>query len=299
METYSITFETKCYENDWQYLLKTKYLDTMIERCQVNFQTKQLIINNVKDREKVRQYAEEKVNQKIIDVFYFAEDYRDEVLKYYNIKEESFGRGYYYSIAELVGLYLSKTKYHLHFSSDSFMSEKSKKQWIIEAYHIMEEHPEYIVANAAWNFLYRDAKKESIEGTSGERRGNFYAGYGFSDQCYLARTDTFKTQIYNYTHPASSRYPIHGGESFEKRVDAYMQSNSFQRLTSMRESYMHINFPVSERKGLVLAAIRWNLYDPYCKVRLWNRNRIKAVKRTIRTLFLNKIREFKSRKSNR
>jgi hypothetical protein len=264
---YSITFETKCYENDWEYLLRTGHLDKMIERCNVNFQSKQLIINNVKDREKVKRYAEEKVRKKIIDVFYFVDDYIEEALKFYDIEKESFGKGYYYSSAELVGLYLSKSRYHLHFSSDSFMPKKSKQQWIVEAYHIMEKHPEYIVANPTWNLLYREAKKES----SGEKIGNFYAGYGFSDQCYLVRTSNFREKIYNFHHPLSERYPEHGGESFEKRVDSYMRTKSLKRLTSSKESYMSHNFPKSIHPKLVLLLLRLNLYELYCKISLWIR----------------------------
>ncbi|MDR0541896.1 MAG: hypothetical protein LBH19_06750 [Dysgonamonadaceae bacterium] len=259
---YNITFETKCWENDWEYVLKTAYLDKMIERCQVDFQTRQLIINNVNDREQVRQYAQDKVDRKIIDVFYFVEDYIEEALTYYDIRKESFGRGYWYSSAELVGLYLSKTKYHLHFSSDSFMARTSKNQWIAEAYHLMEKHPEYVVANPAWNLSWRNAKKES----NGEEIGRFWAGYGFSDQCYLVRTNDFRTPIYNYAHPASDRYPEHGGESFEKRVDSWMRSHSLKRLTSMKESYISHHFPVLKSRKLTRLLINLNLYDFYCKL---------------------------------
>lgn len=45
MET--VTFETKCYENDWEFVLKTNYLDEMLRRCSFPFTHKQLIINNV------------------------------------------------------------------------------------------------------------------------------------------------------------------------------------------------------------------------------------------------------------
>ena len=35
MET--VTFETKCYENDWEFVLKTNYLDEMLRRCSFPF----------------------------------------------------------------------------------------------------------------------------------------------------------------------------------------------------------------------------------------------------------------------
>ena len=212
-----ITFETKCYENDWEYLLKTRYLDKMIENCNVNFQHRQLIVNNVKEPGKIKEYADRKVKENIIDAYYFVDDYIDEALKYFDIDKDSLGNGYYYSSAELVGLYISKTKYHLHFAGDTFLPKKGK--WIKDACNILDKHAEYIVANPTWNFEYKHAKNESIEGI-----GNFYISFGFSDQCYLVKTDVFKQKIYNYKHPASEHYPKYGGELFEKRVHSYMRT---------------------------------------------------------------------------
>ena len=89
MET--VTFETKCYENDWEFVLKTNYLDEMLRRCSFPFTHKQLIINNVSDISLVSKYAEEKVKAGIIDAYYIAED----SLRFFEIDRSSFGRGYY------------------------------------------------------------------------------------------------------------------------------------------------------------------------------------------------------------
>jgi hypothetical protein len=45
----TVTFETKCYENDWEILLKTRRLQTMIERHHYPFARRILYINNVRD----------------------------------------------------------------------------------------------------------------------------------------------------------------------------------------------------------------------------------------------------------
>lgn len=123
MET--ITFETKCYENDWEFVLKTNYLDEMLQRLPCSFEHKQLIINNVSDVSLVCKYADEKVKAGIIDAYYIAEDFAKDSLSFFQINKNSFGNGYYYSISELVGLYLSKTTYHLHFSSDAIMGKNT------------------------------------------------------------------------------------------------------------------------------------------------------------------------------
>lgn len=236
MET--ITFETKCYENDWRFLLQTPYLDEMVARCETPFTHRQLIINNVNDLSTVCRHADEKVRQGVIDAYYVAADYADEALRFFGIDRDSFGRGYYYSIAELVGLYLCRTAYHLHFSSDARMDKGGSWQWIERAVTLMEANPSYAVANPTWNRRYKEAARESI----GEIE-DFYVGYGFSDQCYLVRSAQFRQPIYNEQNPASARYPAYGGELFEKRVDSYMRNHGLKRLTHKKASYMHRNFP--------------------------------------------------------
>lgn len=234
----TITFETKCYENDWEFLLQTPYLDQMIQRCNTTFQHKQLIINNVNDLPLVCKFADEKIRKGVIDAYYVAENYAQEALDFFQIDKKSFGKGYYYSIAELVGIYLSKTTYHLHFSSDARMEKAPSTDWISEAIKLMNEHTDFAVANPVWNHKYKEAAHESIDETE-----NFYIGYGFSDQCYLVKNDIFKQPIYNEYNEESSRYPVYGGELFEKRVDSFMRNHEMKRLTHKQVSYIHQNFP--------------------------------------------------------
>ena len=233
----TITFETKCYENDWRFLLRTPYLDEMIKRCGITFQRKQLIINNVKDIDTVRAYAEEKVRKGVIDTYYIAADYEREALDFFQIDRDSFGKGYYYSIAELVGIYLSETTYHLHFSSDAIMAPASES-WIPEAIALMDNREDLVVANPAWNRKFKKVAREAIDETD-----DFFISYGFSDQCYLVRNEVFRRPIYNERNAASERYPAYGGELFEKRVDSFMRNHQLKRLTHKHASYLHRNFP--------------------------------------------------------
>ncbi len=254
---FGITFETKCYENDWEYLLKTKYLDLMISNCNINFEFKQLIINNVKKPEIVKKYAQKKIDKGIIDAFFVVDDYIDEALHFFDIRKDSLGKGYNYSCSELVGLYLTRTKYHLHFSSDAFLHKISRSGWIKEACQLFEMESKYVVANPCWDYEFEDAISQSVK----PKTGSFIIGYGFSDQCYLVRSADFRTQIYNFKHPDSERYPKYGGELFEKRVDSFMRTNQLLRLTHSSESYVHRNFPKSLiLRKVMLMLIRLNLY---------------------------------------
>jgi hypothetical protein len=233
-----VTFETKVYENDWEHLLKGNYIDGMISRCNYNFSNKFLFINNVKDKGKVGSYAEKKVRSGILDAYYFVDDYAEEALAHFNISIDSFKKGYYYSIAELVSIFLCRTEYLLHFSSDSYLDD-CKINWIDKAIDIFKRRDDIIVANPAWNFKFNEARKESFSEID-----DFYLGFGFSDQCYLIRTDVFKKSIYNESHVDSDiRYPKYGGELFEKRVNSYMHNHELFRITSKEVSYIHKNFP--------------------------------------------------------
>lgn len=241
MNNINVDFETKCYENDWIYLLKTAYLKRNIERCNFKFATKRLIINNVANRPLVTRYADKAVADNIIDEYAFAEDHAQKVLEHFNLSKDSFKGGYYYSIAELTGLYLCQSPYLLHFSSDAFMGKKDYN-WVSSALEQLSTQNDVIVANPCWNCKFDEARNESLDETS-----QFYVGYGFSDQCYLVKTDLFKRNIYDSQHQESERYPLYGGELFEKRVDSYMRNNSLKRITHKQACYRHHNFP---KKGI-------------------------------------------------
>lgn len=232
-----VTFETKVWEQDWKYILKGDYLDKMIRDCNYEFDQKNLIINNVKDRKKVAKYAEIKKSKGIIDNYYFAEDYADVVLKHFEIDKEKFNGGYYYSIAELTGIFLCKTKYLLHLSSDSLIVS-NKTDWISDTLKVFDSRDDIIIANPIWNFNYQAVTDEMIE----EIDDNFYIGFGFTDQCYLIKKDIFFGKIYNEYNIESDRYPKYGGELFEKRVDSYMRNNNLHRIIHKHKVYIHQNF---------------------------------------------------------
>jgi hypothetical protein len=232
-----VTFETKVWEKDWEYLLKGDYLDKLIAAHKYEFSKKQIVINNVNDRALVEQYCKQKMEEGIIDCYYVVADLQDEVLAYFDLSRDSFKGGYNYSIAELVGIYKCETPFLLHYSSDSYF-QSTHHNWIDEAIHVMSNQPHIVVANPTWNGKFAEAKQESFD-----QLDNFYIGYGFSDQCYLIKTHYFKNKIYNETHIESQRYPTYGGELFEKRVDAYMRTMHKHRITHMHANYISHNFP--------------------------------------------------------
>ena len=233
----TVTLETKCYENDWERLLKTDRLKRLAGSCCYPFDRFVLHINNVKKPDEAARYASRLVRSGVISEFVHVADYAGQVLDAFGCDPEGFRGGYYYSIAEMTAIYLCKTDYLLHFSSDAMMA--NNEEWIGSAIRKMEERPEMLVANPTWNDKFHRAKEASIAEDDA-----FYIGHGFSDQCYLIAPARFRSPIYNETNAVSQRdFPAHGGESFEKRVDAYMRNHGFLRITSKRASYRHRNFP--------------------------------------------------------
>ena len=227
------TFATKCYEKDWEILIKQGGIKNKINNLNYNFDKRVLLINNVNDINLVKQEADKLISQNIIDEYYVVEEHADKVLEKFNIIKESFNGGYYYSIAELTSIHLCNTDYLLQLTGDTICEEKNFN-WIDKAINTMENNPKILVANATWNFKYYEAKSESFDEDE-----DWYYGYGFSDQCYLIKTSNFNQSIYNEHNPISDRYPSYGGELFEKRVDSYMRNKELYRITSKHIAYEH------------------------------------------------------------
>lgn len=243
MKEEMITFETKVWEGDWRIILKTGRLKRMVRALNHSFAEKILYINNIKDRGAVARAALRHVKDGTITSYVFVEDHAENTLKHFGMTRESFKGGYCYSIQELTGILLCKTKYLLHMTGDAMIS--NTHGWIDESIARMEKDRSIFVANP--NGDPQDVSENLVK-----EEADFYKGYGFSDQCYLIRAADFKNNIYNEEHPASKRFPAYGGELFEKRVDSYMHNHGLYRLTSKKAAYEHKNFPKDPIRRAIL-----------------------------------------------
>lgn len=233
----TITFETKVWENDWEIMLKTDRIKQMIERCCHPFEQKILYINNVSDLNAVKRAADHLVTQEVISKYIVVSEYAEEALEFFSLSKEKLGKGYYYSIAELVSIYLTNTQYLLHFASDSIITPRTHHDWLIIGLNILDTNTQVKVFNLIWNKKYKEAKKESVF-----EDHNIFYGNGFSDQMYLIRTADFKDTIYEHHHPDADRYPVYGGELFEKRIYSWLRHHNYLRATYKHGSYLHQNF---------------------------------------------------------
>ena len=233
----TITFETKVWENDWEIMLKTHRIKQMIERCHHPIDEKILYINNVSDLDAVTREADRLISEKIISKYVVVSHHAEKALEFFSLSKEKLGKGYYYSIAELVSIYLTDTKYLLHFASDSIVAPHTRKDWLNLGINTLDSNPQVKVFNLIWNKKYKEAVKES----EFEDRDIFY-GNGFSDQMYLIRAADFKDSIYEHYHSDADHYPIYGGELFEKRVYSWLRHHNYLRATYKHGSYLHQNF---------------------------------------------------------
>jgi hypothetical protein len=233
----SVTFETKCWEGDWEFLLRTGRIERMVERSRFKFAKKTLIINNVEAPERVAAYAQRLVDRGVLTDYRIVREHEADALDFFGLSRDALGAGYVYSIAELVGIYVCRTDFLLHYSGDSAPAEATP--WIEAALDRFATDARVKVANLTWNRNYAEAASESFS-----EDADFYSGYGFSDQMYLVRVADFRNAaVYHDTNPVSERYPGYGGELFEKRVDSWMRNHEFHRITYRHGSYIHRNFP--------------------------------------------------------
>jgi hypothetical protein len=228
----SVTLETKCWDADWELILKTDRLRTLATRNCFDFVERVLMINNVTDVRTVTKYATRAVDRGLLTRYVVVDEHASEALRFFQLSPEALTRGYVYSIAELVSVYLCRTDYLLHYAGDCVPAMKC--DWLPRTLEFMQANPQVKVANLTWDHKYDEAKSESSYETD-----NFYVGFGFSDQCYLVRTCDFRAPIYGERNIASERYPDYGGELFEKRVDAWMRNHQHLRATFRHASYVH------------------------------------------------------------
>ena len=145
-----VTVETKVWEKDWDLIIKTPFLERTINRCGDSVSKRVLYINNVKNEQQVIQAANQLVSKGTIDSWILVEEHAEQALSYFNLSKEKLGVGYYYSIAELVSIYLCDTKYLLHFSGDATVVKAAPQDWLIRGIKVLEENPNVVVFNLAW-----------------------------------------------------------------------------------------------------------------------------------------------------
>ncbi len=149
-----------------------------------------------------------------------------------NLKVGDFPNIPYQSLADLVAISDCETDHIVFFSGDSVPWGKSN--WVNEGIKLLEENPGFMIVNPTWNGFYDHSHNESFSECE-----DYYLGRGFSDQCYLARTADLKADIYHEKNPmADLAFFGPHGNTFEKRVNAYMRNHGKVRVTLKSAAYI-------------------------------------------------------------
>jgi hypothetical protein len=239
-----ITFVTQCFEGDWKKIILEGGFEKKSNKINFKFYKKILIVTNVNNRVVVEQHIQKLIKDNIIDEYYFTDDYSKEVLDNFEISTESFNGGYWYSIAPLTAIFKTDGDYMLYLTGDTTIESKNV-EWLQEGISLMELNEKIKVANPVWNHDINSLVDEEkvLDGEVNPSNDDWSYGRGFSDQCFLIPINTFKGKIYNETNEISNKYyPYYGGESFEKRVGAFLRNNSYYRITNKKISYLHPNY---------------------------------------------------------
>lgn len=239
-----VTFFTNCYERDWKTIIIEGGMERKIENLNYNFSNKVLIITNVSDRNTVESELTKIKDKKVIDEYYFTDDSSKETLDFFDINEDTFNGGYWYSIAPLTAILKCETEYMLYLTSDVVVENKDYN-WIDEGIKLIKNNEIIKVVNPIWNLNHNEAQYEedfyiNLGFPSMGNNKDWFHTVNFSDQCFLIRTQDFKKKIYNLKDELSDlHYPGYAGESFEKRVSSFLKKNKFYRLTSKNVTYYH------------------------------------------------------------
>ncbi len=238
VEPASVTFETKVWEQDWKVVLDRERLSAQISAHEFPFAARAVIVNNVDDVARVVRRCRHLIDAGILDRVTVVDEHLDATLTRLGLSRDSFGRGYVYSVAELVGIATCTTEYLLHMSGDTTLAAPAA--WIPPTIDLMRNDPGVVTATVVWNGLMHEVDAEADWSDD-----TFSYGFGFSDQLYLIRREQFAQPIYGFSHPASERYPAYGGELFEKRVDSWMRTHDLRRAVFRGASYRHENIRVA------------------------------------------------------
>jgi len=134
-----------------------------------------------------------------------------------------------------------ETDYLFHLSGDTFIIN-NHRNWIGEAICIMNDMENIWDAHLLSGWWDRNLQTVHYE----SEINNFLLGYGygFTDRRYLIRKKDFINPIYNEIHKIPlMRFPNYGGNSFEKRVDAYLRNHKKLSIADKYTGYGHRNFP--------------------------------------------------------
>jgi hypothetical protein len=211
-----VLFTTKTYHNDFGPMANGGF-SRKWQKCDYPFAEKWILINNVQDEDKVASLFKGGLDERAIK----SSEYYQQALDFFGLTIADFKGGYYYSICELIELYLAKDfDYIVHFAGDCELDADGN--WINPAIESLDG--KIVTASP------------HCQGARMVDLDQF-----FSDQCYLIPVKKFRRKIYNLKEPVLPQYPPKGGDDFEHLVARYLHKFGKYRKVLGDFTYVHHN----------------------------------------------------------
>ncbi len=221
----------------FRQILSPNWFSQVESNCGCKFKKKIVCVNNidVRYKDEFKSLLNQRLFYQEVDGFIDVNATCDAALAVFDLSREAFKPLEYQSTADVTALSRCSTRYIVFFSGDS--APWGSSNWVREGIDILEKDENIMVVNPVWNGLLEHARCWSNPDIETEA---YFLGHGFSDQCYLARTDDLKHgSIYHETNSAADALYCKGhGNQFEKRVDAWMRNHKKLRATIKNAAYI-------------------------------------------------------------
>ncbi len=228
------TLYTDVWGSYFHQILSDGWIRQMAHNCGCAFDERVLMVNDIPERilSEFDSLLSKRIKDRSVDRALMTDKLANAELARYGLRPPDFTSHPYASMADLVAISDCKSEYIVYFAGDCVPWGSSN--WVSDGIKILRDRQDTLIVNPTWNGFYEHSKVENIE-----EREEYFLGHGFSDGCYLARTADLKADIYHETNPESDRiYCAAHGNTFEKRVNAYMRNHNKYRVTLKNACYI-------------------------------------------------------------
>lgn len=196
------------------------------------FAERVLLINNVSDSAAALEQARALISRGEFDRVEVVSEHLPAALAATELTAKVFGERAHFTDFLLVAPLVASRPYYLYHDGDVTVTGASS--WVAAGLELLRARPEVLVVSPTPQWWHQNYELTT------EVTKDYFFGYGFSDQLFLARTVEMRQPIYHYHCPASLRYPAsHWGSSFEQRVDSYMRCTGRLRALDRHSGYLH------------------------------------------------------------
>lgn len=230
----NISLFTDVWGTYFRQILSPGWISQIAQNCGCEFRSIHVCQNNIPE-ENLEEYCvaiSARLDDGSVESFLKIDNCAKHLLIPYGLKPSDFDPLPYQSLADLCAIHRCDTEFMVFFAGDAVPWGKSN--WVHEGIELLVRNPEIMIVNPMWNGFESHARSEHQAETD-----RFFVGQGFSDQCYLARAADLRKDIYHETNEVSDRrYCKEHGNTFEKRVDAWMRNHNKFRATLKTAYYL-------------------------------------------------------------